>query len=651
MWNSSLINEETTPLNDKLKKEIDGIKQIILQTTIDFHNNEFRKYIQNYKKYLGFVHDRIKDIDTSWQSNVDYPLVASVVDTMFGNIFDFGYEFGVNEPMLKKLCSEAFDFRSVWRETFKEVTKEILITGKWYTKDYFLVEDEEHVFFNKKMKVKVKTPSLYYVSVFDVMYDRTKWLQKSPFKIMRTFSTGEAIESKILPLVLKSYPEDKQDAKKQQFRQLLKRYKDTLSTRFSMYDYNPVKMLTSVTQSLNAEASFTLPTCKEAKDLHAGYSNWTFDEKQHNYFLNGKQSTYELVEYITSDMKYIFINGNIIWYWPKKKHIWDIQEANFSIIPGTGNANGVADNLWNLQDINNMLWNAFLDNIKLVMGPMFKVTGNLPIGKNWTLDFKRFKAFKTAGQWDIEKIQLGVTDFAPINFMQIVQWFAEQRSWVNNYVMGGQWAIERVTDGVDLKFNQYKAKLTPITDSIDQMMGNIARSWIIQYFTFFTITELGEMGIKIEETKDEKWNFLSFKVNGIDIMTIVDERNITFTYNSLDKQTKENSRKAVVDTLPYLLQYASNKINLDTIAKILVWQDFDPSQIILNNGEAPIWANKWWRPSNTPQEQIPQDPNAQVDALLWSMPQEEWAPQEWVEKSPEEQVSEDQIIQDIMNIS
>lgn len=74
------------------KKHLDDVKNVINETIVDFHNYEFPKYIGNYKKYLGFVADRLATIEP-WQSNVDYPLVASVVDTMFGNIFDFGYEF------------------------------------------------------------------------------------------------------------------------------------------------------------------------------------------------------------------------------------------------------------------------------------------------------------------------------------------------------------------------------------------------------------------------------------------------------------------------------------------------------------------------------------------------------------------------------
>lgn len=50
-----------------------------------------------------------------------------------------------------------------------------------------------------------------------------------------------------------------------------------------------------------------------------------------------------------------------------------------------------------------------------------------------------------------------------------------------------------------MKFNQYKSKLSPITDSIDQMMGNIARNWIFMILKFFTKEELASMDIIVEE--------------------------------------------------------------------------------------------------------------------------------------------------------
>jgi len=640
IMNDKIIEEKQEyKLDPDTKKDIDDIKRIIDDTTMEFHNYEFPKYIANYKKYLWFVADRLSSID-EWQSNVDYPLVASVVDTMFWNLFDFWYEVWINESKLKRICTEAFDFRWIGKATFKEATKEILICGKAYVKDIFLKEEIKNKFFGKDINQIVKTPSMQYISIFDVMYDRTKWLTKSSYKIVRTFQTWDAIKAKLIPTLQEAYPEETKKSVPDKLDKLLKAYKEDYGSRFSIYDYNPVKSLTSTTQFINADSSFNfdLPVCIKKSDLVWWISWdqiwwWVHDEFKNNYFLNVDKSTYELVEYTTvNDQKVIFINGNLIYTGKKQYNLGEIREANFSLVPWTGNANGVADNLWWLQDINNMLWNAFLDNIKLVMGPMFRVSGNIPIGKNWTLDFKKFKAFRTNGNNNIEKIQLGATDFAPVNFMQIVQSFAEQRSWVSNYIMWWQGSIERVSWGIDMKFNQYKSKLTPITDSIDQMMWNIMRSWILMYFKFYTKDELLKMWIKVEEVfvtdKDWKQKFDTFNVNGIDIRSIIDERNITFTYNSLNKLTKENSRAAVKEALPAMLQYAGESVNMQEIIKLLVWQDFDPEKIIYSDKEqtqrkqfAGQWQWQWW-------------PWAWYTWWWWNYPSNEsWPTSWWYESS------------------
>jgi hypothetical protein len=44
--------DETNKLDSKLKKELDDVRQVIYQTSMDFHNYIFPKYINNYKKYL-----------------------------------------------------------------------------------------------------------------------------------------------------------------------------------------------------------------------------------------------------------------------------------------------------------------------------------------------------------------------------------------------------------------------------------------------------------------------------------------------------------------------------------------------------------------------------------------------------------------------
>lgn len=83
-------------------------------------------------------------------------------------------------------------------------------------------------FFDKKIEQTIKIPSLKYVSVFDVMYDRSKGLTDSPFHIVRTFVTGKEIERRILPALLTKYPPEQHKEKKKAFKKMLNSYKDNV---------------------------------------------------------------------------------------------------------------------------------------------------------------------------------------------------------------------------------------------------------------------------------------------------------------------------------------------------------------------------------------------------------------------------------------
>lgn len=619
-----------TKLPDAKKKEIDSIKQIINETLFDFHNYIFPKYIKNYKDYLGFVAERMWSIEP-WQSNINYPMISSTVDTMFSNIFDFWYEFWIKELWLKNLCTKSFDFRWQWKKVFKDVVKEILITGKAYIKDYLIKENHKDKFFGREISQTIKVPSLIYLSIFDVLYDRSKWLEQSSYKIIRTFSTWNAIKKKILPLLIESSSKTKEEVENI-FNGWIKEYKNQFWHRFSMYDYNPVKSLLATQQWYdsikNNKTFFELPNVSKNTDLLSGYSNtqnWMREDAK-NYFLNDSESSYELVEYLTDDKRYIFINWNLVYFGNKIENIWEIREAVYNSIPWTWNAMWAADKQWSLQAIQNTLWNAFIDNVKLNLWPMFRISGNIPQGKNWTLDFKAFRTIRTQWQNDIEKIQLWVSDFAPMNFMQMVETASQKDFAMTNYVSWWWWAIERTQWWIDLKFNQYKSRLTPITDSIDQMMANIARSWILMYLKFFTKEELNKLWVLVEEEfitdKNGNEKFDTILLNKIDIKDIIDETNITFSYNSLDKITKEATRDTITRNLQYLLQYAWDKLNMEEVWNILAWMDFNPIKLFKDKQAAESATQDEW------DWDVMSEMLWQEQSIVQPQPQQEWSSDE-----------------------
>lgn len=102
-------------------------------------------------------------------------------------------------------------------------------------------------------------------------------------------------------------------------------------------------MLANVAQMANsANVAFDIPYVSDKNGLVKGYNvdTGTIDnEQRNNYFLNANSSTYELVEYNDDEDKIVFVNGNLIWFGKRDANVFNIQEAEFSRIPGTGSSN------------------------------------------------------------------------------------------------------------------------------------------------------------------------------------------------------------------------------------------------------------------------------------------------------------------------
>lgn len=580
-------DEHILPMTEK--KRIDNIRNIISETILDFHNYEFPKYIHNYKQYVGFVASRLKHIEP-WQTNISYPMIATIVDTMYSSVYDFGYQFGVEDSKIVKQLEEAFDFRGIGRQVFKDGAKELLVTWRTFTRDYLIEEDVEEMYFDEKFSSKIKMPSIQHVSVFDVFYERVKGIKNSPYTIYRSWLTYDAIEKTIVPLLLKTYSKETREAKKKQLMAIIASCKDKYGSRFSSYDYNPVKHLVSYAQLSQEgveESFYNLSECKKTSDLNPMSDSWFNDEESKNLYLNFDKSSYEFTEYFTDTERYFFINGIYIGKTKKVRWVGSIHEAAIGVIPWTSIASGLADQLSTLQDIQTMLWNSFLDNVKLLLGPMFEISGNTPMSKTGKLDFKAFKAIRSQWAGSIQRIQLWSDAYVPLQFMDKVQAYGDLRVGTNNYVTGWAGAIERVELGITQKQNAYDQKLKPINDAMDQMGASITRSWLQMFLKFFTIEELGEVGILIQKVYDEKNKFQTITVNGTDLKSILDERKINFSYTSMEKNKKSMIRETFITQLPALLQYAPWSINMEQVGKILMDMDFNPDQIFLDKKAIP----------------------------------------------------------------
>jgi len=105
------------------EKEIEKIKTLIQDNMIDFHNYEYKSYIEDYKSYIGDVSDRLLTKD-KWQMNMSYPLAFMMVDTVYGTVFDFDFQMKIKNAHLQAACIDAYDFKSYGKQALGMSSKE-----------------------------------------------------------------------------------------------------------------------------------------------------------------------------------------------------------------------------------------------------------------------------------------------------------------------------------------------------------------------------------------------------------------------------------------------------------------------------------------------------------------------------------------------
>ena len=91
--------------------KISSLKRLIEDNMLEFHNYEYKLYIEDYKSYIGDVSDNLKNKEP-WMMNMSQPLIFMMVDTIFGTVFDFDYQLKIKNKKLETACIDAYDFKN-----------------------------------------------------------------------------------------------------------------------------------------------------------------------------------------------------------------------------------------------------------------------------------------------------------------------------------------------------------------------------------------------------------------------------------------------------------------------------------------------------------------------------------------------------------
>lgn len=573
-------------------KVMDLAKQVIPY----FEKTFFTRYIQDYKDYLWYTWDRKRELE-EWQTNVVFPLVSWLVDTMYASIYDSKFKFNVSTDWIEgtdKLLNHSFDYEWRGRNAVMSASKEAIITWKGYIEPYLINMQEKKKVKWKNYGKKIKVPVIDYLSIFDVFYDYSKRLEDSPFTMKRSILSRKAILKKYNNLV---------DASK---------IDSVLSNeewiyRYSNCDYNRVKHIIAYEELVWSNKKL-LTNVANIPRQEAPYNTWESIDSMNNIFAVDftKNKVYEVIEYSDDDGITVLVDWKGLLTQPRK--LWMdwvlIQSISFNEIPWINDSLWIASKNRHAQMMSNTLFNIYLDNLKMWIAPMFESVGwmNQFLGTSNKFKYEPYKVYSTNTPNSLRKIDLTINWFEPVNAIQFISTYSKENSWISEYVMWVQGKVERVSSGTDMLLNAFKSRLMPLVNSINTAMWNIGKILLLIYATYFKVDELRKLWLEWE----------------LDYERFLDESNVNFRMTSLALLEEEEQLEYLMNNLPvisWLSQWEDGKptVNIKELLTAILTKKVDINKILTpseppQQEEVP-WMDIW----TTSQEHTPEE----LINMLW----------------------------------
>lgn len=589
------------PTDDHTQAVIDICSNVIPY----FTNTFFSRYVNDYKLYLWYKWDRAKKI-LPWQTNINMPIVPAIVDTMYSSMYDSKMKFNLNGwvEWQDVLLNKAFDYKNNWRNVLLQSVKEAIITGKWFLKAYFNHHTDKIIINWTDYWTTVKRPELSYISIFDVFYDYNSSIEDSPFQIERHILSRKSIMKRYKSLITKAVKNWTLNE------QMAESYIDWVLNdkdcrRFSNYDYNRVRNILAYEDLIVKEMKDTnayIDTTVWERNKATNWAIWVAEQHSSIDHLNNifwvdfdTNKVYEVIEYRDDNNFTVIIDGKKLFNKKESNIVRTLFDISFNAIPWTSDSTGIASNIWDIQTMINTLQNIFLDWLKMNTSPMYEQVGwlNQMLWNKNKVVYEPFKIIPTNTAWALKKIEMWLGWFEPVNAVQFLEWVAEKRVWVNEYIIWGQGKVERVSGWVDLIYNQYKSKLMPVTNSVNQAMAWVAKAFLIMYATYFTKDELNELWL----TED------------FNVKDLINEEWVTFQLTSLALLEKEEWIKHLMDNLWALSQFVmwSNWPNINTkeLVRAILTKEVDIDKLVPESEPKPQFSPSQWQQDQWQSQQFP----------------------------------------------
>lgn len=556
------------------------VMDLCRQTIPYFEKTFFNRYIQDYKDYLWYKADRQREIQ-DWQTNVVFPLISWMVDTMYASIYDSKFKFTLTWDWIKwtdKLLNHAFDYEWKWKQALMDAAKECIITWKWFLEPYFMYYKEKKVVRGKNYWRIIKRPVVDYVSIFDVFYDYNGTVEDSPFIIKRSILSKQGIIKRywaklwwnanaIVEAITSS----------------------DVVEQYSQYDINRVKHIIAYEEMIkNSKTPLItmIPTYREQ-----WYSEQDTIDSRNNVFAVDfkKNAVYEVIEHNDDTTTTVLVDGKLLFSKPRTLWLsWPlIQSFSFNQIPWTSDSLWISSMNKDNQMVSNSLFNIYLDNLKMQIAPMFESVWwmNSFLWNKNKIEYSPYKVVPTNTPWSLRKVELWIWWFEPVNAIQFMSTVSRERVGINEYVMWVQGKVERVAWWVDMLFNQFKSRLMPLTNSINTWMGRIAKIILLMYATYYKESELKELWLE----------------DSLDMNRFLDERNIKFQLSSLSLLENEEKLEYLNNNLMNLAWLRQDEtwaptINTQELVKALLTKEIDIDAILTPKEIQQQQFNQWWFP-------------------------------------------------------
>ncbi len=528
--------------SDKINDICEAVLSWSQKTAKYMEEREYKSAVQAYEDIQLYMWRRLLENTKNWfwwSSNEKYPLIANawktyswmmsrlnlnkvIISTYMPSVNDDikkgipvyknFVKFALNKPETKSAITEIMDealavWTAYWRISWKKQKRKIVKNIKEWNK-------------NGQKKIEYDTierwyPIIKYCSYFNVLRDLS---DNNRYIWERYFATKEQLN--------KDYtitPEDRIQIE------------DGSRNSIFRYDYNKVKNISSWDVEIKWKCS---EVCWQQ------YSWWERRNyaknlpKHDNWYTLDKNWLYEVfdidIDWYEETYNVVMINWYVIHAWESEQPFpWPkIIQLNFEKMPWEVFWRWIGwMGRWYQSSVDT-LYNSYLNSVKILTNPQFTQEETLTWNNSKTFNYVPWWIIpKSSGAYTLERIELVKATDTQNNLqaIQTIEWKFSSDLWLNPYVTGQSWWIERSAEWVRQRKLWTDNKVAKFLDNVNIFFSEAVEKMALLQMVFWK-----------DVFEEIQWESVSFKVK--DILTWY---RVTFDWEDILWEKSAKTQEAI----------------------------------------------------------------------------------------------------------